>query len=164
MLFQVKSFIIGFPVNPQAPQNFQPAIGQATNRIIIGLAVGSNGAVVSDCPGRRVQGQASPLLNDMAEVAVTGLAEQHIRMLAAAFGEWAGACHRLQNGGCGVASAVITQLGKQSRSQQGASLGQTVIDLTIRVQPEELVQPSQTGLATAIKVSRILAWATANGA
>jgi hypothetical protein len=108
MLFQMKSFIIGFSIDPQSPQNLQPTIRQTTEGIIVGPAVGTDGVVISGCPGRDIESQARPLLNDMAEVTITGFAEQHIGMFATALGERTGACHRLQDGWRGISSAVIT--------------------------------------------------------
>ena len=71
----MKSFIIGFSVDPQSPQNLQPAVDQAADRIIVGSAVGTDSVVLGGCPGRDIQAQARPLLYDMAEITVAGSAE-----------------------------------------------------------------------------------------
>ena len=95
MLLQVKSFIIRFSVGPQSPKDLEPAVCQASNGVAIGFAMRSYAAVVGDCPGRNVEGQFRPLLDDGAELMIAGCTEIDIDIFSTAMGEGAGACHRL---------------------------------------------------------------------
>ena len=105
----------GFPIDPQSRQDFQPAIGQAADRIVVGSTVGREGVVVRGCPGRDLESRARPLLDDMAEVAITGFAEQDVGMFATTLRKRAGAGYRLQDRWGWIAISVIAQFGEEGR-------------------------------------------------
>jgi hypothetical protein len=140
---QVVSFVIVQVVVPQFPNNAQPTIGQAAIGVVVGAAMRADVLIIIACPGRSIDGQACPFLDDIAELPITGSAEGHPPAAPAFLGNWAGAGQGLHQAGLGEALAVFAQFDQQAALDQHAGLRQRVKDGTVRVLLVQLAQLAQ---------------------
>ena len=105
------SFVIGLVSLPECPGDSQPAIGEATEGVIVGVTVGADLLEVGVSPDRFEEGFGGPLLGDVAEVMITGAAETDGFALTTVLGDGAGAGQGLQGIGGREAAAMIAELG-----------------------------------------------------
>ena len=95
--------------------------------------MGSDYYVISSGPGRPLDRELGPLLNDLTRIVVAGAPEGDKAGLSALLGDRTGASQGLKGLWAGKALAIIAKHGQQGRFQVGTCGRQGLVDGTIRV-------------------------------
>ena len=77
MLAQMALFVVRDSILPKPPGNLEPAIGQTSIGMAERVAVRSNGLEIGIGPDGGIDRALRPLLNDGAELMITGATEEH---------------------------------------------------------------------------------------
>jgi len=111
-LFEMISFVIGLMSLPECPGDGQPAIGEATEGVVVGVTTRANLLVVAVGPDGIEERLGGPLLGDEAEMMVTSTAETDGLAFTAPGGNGASAGEGLERIGGREAVAIIAELGE----------------------------------------------------
>src|SRR5512143_1181332 len=112
MSAQMLLLIVGLMILPQPPQDLQPAVGQLAIGFVFRMAMGAGLLVIGGRPGRTIDRELGPLLDDLAEFMVAGIPKDYIAGLAALLSHWTGARQGLQDGRGGKALPILAKHGQ----------------------------------------------------
>src|SRR5512142_3185133 len=96
---QMLLFIVCLAIVPEPPEDFEPAVGQLAIGFVLRAAMGANSLVVTGCPGGAIDRSLGPLLDNLAEFVVAGVAESNDAGLATLLGDRTGARQGLESFG-----------------------------------------------------------------
>ena len=136
MLAQMALFVVRDSILPKPPGDLEPAIGQTAIGMAERVAVRSNGLEIGIGPDGGVDRAFRPLLNDGAELMITGATEEDDLVFSTGPGDRAGSGDGLENLRGGETGTIITELGQERWSQYFSGSRQRGEDRIVRMLKE----------------------------
>jgi hypothetical protein len=145
LVFEVELAVVGGVGLPHLPDDFQPALAEAAQRLGVGLATLAQGIVISVGPRALRAAFVGEEMHGVAQVEGARTAQAHLVDLAGLVADGSGAGHALETARILVQGAVAADLAQQPRPELGPGAGEGPEEVVIGMAGEELLDAAAVG-------------------